>query len=338
MATINLNYKTIADVAKDLAPDGSELITAEILEESTPMMEDMMMLEGNLPTGHKTALRTELPSGSWVGFYEGVSPTKGKKQTVTFNTAMLRAISETDANLLKISNNENVTLMQDAKVHIMGMGQDFEDQIIYGSKSEPQKFPGLAATFDHLSTSETDVGYNVLDAGGTGSDNTSIWFMYWGATNVHGIYPKGSMAGLSKHDYGTRLTPAPDGGGDYEARKIIYRMDGGLAIPDWRSVVRIANIDVSELLDAGESTYNGAALINLMIRASHKFKPQVRMGRPYIYANTEVITALDLIANNKTTLAIKSGQDAAGKPFLNFRGIPIRLADRIVNDEARVTT
>lgn len=338
MATVNLNYQTIADVAKEFAPDGSKLITAEILEQSTPIMEDMPWIEGNLPTGHKTALRTELPPSSWVGFYQGITPGKGRKQNITFNTAMQRAISETDRNLLALSKDERIMLMEDAKAHIMGMGQDFEDQLIYGAKSEPEKFPGIMATYDHLSTSETDVGYNVIDAGGTtAGQNTSILFIYWGATNIHGIYPQGSVAGLSKEDYGNVLAPAPDAGGDYEVRKIIYRMDGGLAIPDWRSVVRIANVDVPSLADAGKSTYSGAALVNLLIKASHLFKPQVRGGTPMIYCNRTITTALDLIANNKTTLAISSSENVEGKAKISFRGVPIRLADRILDTEDPVT-
>ena len=343
MATVNLNYMTIADVAKDLAPDGTQLKTAEILKDSTPMLEDMPWIEGNLPTGHKTALRTELPSSSWIGFYQGVTAGKGRKQTITFNTAMQRSLAETDYNLLRMAGpggKQDILLMSDAKAHIMGMGQDFEDQIIYGAKDEPEKFPGLAATYDHISTSETDVGYNVIDAGGTtAAGQTSVWFIWWSDNNIHGIYPSGSTAGLSKKDYGVELIKAPDGNGEYEARRILYKMDGGLAIPDWRSVIRIANIDVAELGDAGESTFDGAPLINLFIKAIHRFKTQVKMGSSlFIYANRTVMTALDLIATNYPTLGVKSNVDAPGQSFMSFRGYPLRLAERIVDTENQVTT
>jgi hypothetical protein len=329
----------MADVAKIFGPDGSVLKTAEILKDSTPVFEDIPWMEGNLPTGEKTALTTELPESSWIGFYQGVAASKGKQQTQTFNTAMLRGISETDVNLLKMSKNESVVLMKDAKRHIMGMGHAFEDQLIYGSKDEPEKFPGLAATYDHLSTSETDVGFNVISGGGTGSDNTSIWFIYWGENNIYGIYPQGSQAGISKKDYGQMLDEAPDGNGDYEVRKIIYRLDGGLAIPDWGSVVRIANIDASELSDAGESTFDGAPLLNLLIKAQHKFKSRVKTSgaRGFIYCNRTVMTALDLIAVNKPTLGISVIRDVNGEPMTNFRGFPLRLAERILDNEAQVT-
>jgi hypothetical protein len=338
MATLNLLYKTLADHAKLKAPDGSELIIAEILEQSTPIMEDMPMIEGNLVTGHKVAIRTELPAASWVRYYEGIAATKGRRQVITFTAGRLRSKFEEDADLLKLNRDENISLMDSAKEHLMGMGQDLEDEFIYGTKEDPEKIVGLAATYDHISTSETDVGYNVLSGGGAGADNTSIWLVYWGMRNIHGIFPKGSKAGIEKVDYGRELIPAPDGGGDYEARRMIFKVDAGLAIPDWRSVVRIANIDVSELADAGESTYDGAALLNLLTRAIHRPRNQVKaMGRPIIYANETVITALDLIANNKSTLALKSSETVEGKPKLSFRGVPIHRADRIINTEAVVS-
>ena len=337
MATLNLLYKTLADHAKLKAPDGSELIIAEILEQSTPLIEGMPMIEGNMVTGHKVAIRTELPAASWVRYYEGTPSAKGKRQVITFTAGRLRSKFEEDADLLKLNGDENISLMDSAKEHLAGMGQDLEDEFIYGTKADPEKIVGLAATYDHLSTSETDAGYNVLSGGGVGADNTSIWLIYWGSRNIHGIFPKGSKAGIEKVDYGKELIPAPDGGGDYEARRMMFKVDAGLAIPDWRSVVRIANIDVSELADAGESTYDGAALINLLTRAIHKPRAQVmNMGKPVIYANSTVMTALDLIANNKTTLAIKSSDNVEGKAKISFRNIPIHRADRIINTEAVV--
>lgn len=338
MATLNVKYKTLADHAKLKAPDGSELMIAEILEQSTPFLEDMLMIEGNLTTGHKVALRTELPATSWVSFYEGIPASKGKRQVVDFTSGRLRSRFEEDADLLKLNRDENIALMDSAREHIMGMGQEIESEFIYGTGADPEKIIGLAATYDHISTVETNVGYNVLSGGGVGSDNTSIWIIWWGKRNIHGFYPKGSKAGIFKKDFGTDLIPAPDGNGDYEARRMLFGFDGGLAIPDWRSAVRIANIDMSELLDAGESGYDGAPLLNLLTRAVHRPRSQVQnMGRPRIYANEAVITALDLIANNRDTLAITSSQDVEGRAKLDFRGIPIRRADKILGTEATIT-
>ena len=339
MATLNVNYRTLVDTAKLKAPDGSLLVIAEILKRSTPMLEDMNFVNGNLITGFKTALRTELPASTFVKYYQGITPTKGRKQTVTFGSTRQRQVAEMDADLLKLDNNESEAMMDAAMEHLMGMGQDAEDEFIYGTAANPERIVGLAATYNSISTDENNIGFNVIDAGGTGSDNTSIWFIWWGKGNIHGFYPKGSDAGISWENYEKDLITAPDGTGVYEAKRTIFRFDYGLAIPNWQAAVRIANIDVSELADAGESTYNGAPLVNLMIKAQNKFKPQVKaMGRPFIYCNRDVKTALDLIAHNKETLAVSSAVDvASGTPITTFNGVPIRLAERLLSTEARVT-
>jgi hypothetical protein len=338
MATLNQNYFTLADAAKLKAPDGSLLTIAEILERSTPFLRDMMFIEGNLTTGYKSALRTELPASTFVKYYQGIAATKGRRQTITFGSTRQRQVAEMDADLLKLDNNENIAMMDSAVEHIMGMGQDAEDELIYGTAANPERIVGLAATYNSLSTDENNIGFNVIDGGGSGSDNASMWFIYWGKGGIHGFYPKGSTAGIQKKVYATDLIQAPDGNGVYEAKRIIFKFDYGLAIPNWQAAVRIANIDVSELADAGESTYDGAPLMNLLIRAANKFKPQVKaMGRPYIYCNRSVKTAIDLIANNKSTLGLSTVTGVDGKPQTSFWGVPIRLAERLLDTEAAVS-
>lgn len=337
MATLNSSYYTLADMAKLKAPDGSELLIAEILAKATPFIQDMNFVEGNLKTGFKAALRTALPASTFVKYYEGILPTKGKRQTITFTTAMQRALAEIDNDLLDLDNNRSIALMDASVEHIMGMGIDFESEVIYGTAGDPEKIVGLASTYDHISTSDTDIGFNVLNGGGSGSDNTSIWFAYWGKGNAHGIYPKGSTAGIQKKVWEPRMVSLPNGN-KYEAVQVLFKFDGGLAIPDWGSIVRIANIDVSELADAGESTYNGAPLINLLIRAGNKFRKIVMAkGKGAIYCNRTVKTALDLIANNKSQLALKTSE-IMGEPVTTFWGVPIRLAEKIIDTEATVPT
>ncbi len=122
MATLNSSYYTLADMAKLKAPDGSELLIAEILAKATPFIQDMNFVEGNLKTGFKAALRTALPASTFVKYYEGILPTKGKRQTITFTTAMQRALAEIDNDLLDLDNNRSIALMDASVEHIMGMG------------------------------------------------------------------------------------------------------------------------------------------------------------------------------------------------------------------------
>ncbi|MCV5633279.1 hypothetical protein OFN23_34560, partial [Escherichia coli] len=70
----------------------------------------------------------------------------------------------------------------------------------YGNTSlNPERFMGMAPRYNDKSAAN---GKNIIDAGGTQTDNASIWLMCWGENTVHGIYPKGSKAGLQHNDLG----------------------------------------------------------------------------------------------------------------------------------------
>ena len=74
------------------------------------------------------------------------------------------------------------------------------ETLIYGDTTvHPQRFTGLSARFNSLAAKN---GVNIIDAGGTGSNLTSIWLVVWGENTVHGLFPKGSKAGLQQEHKG----------------------------------------------------------------------------------------------------------------------------------------
>jgi hypothetical protein len=111
----------------------------------------------------------------------------------------------------------------------------------------------------------------VIDAGGTGSDNTSIWIVTWGPNTAHGIFPMGKISGLQHWDLSAQF---PNGmrvqdanGNYYQAYVDHFKWECGLTVRDWRYCVRIANIDVSDL-----STGSAANLMNALSAASRDFR------------------------------------------------------------------
>ena len=109
-----------------------------------------------------------------------------------------------------------------------------------------------------------------------------------------------------------------------------YKWDNGLALRDWRYVVRIANIDVSNLSEPSSA----ANIAKLMVKALHRI-PNRGMGRPVFYMNRTVGQALDLQSLEKTSLAI-SVKETEGEWWTSFRGVPIRETDALLETEARV--
>ena len=65
MSALAASHPTLLDLAKRLDPDGKIDVIAEILTQENPILEDMNFVEGNLPTGHRTTIRTGLPTPTW---------------------------------------------------------------------------------------------------------------------------------------------------------------------------------------------------------------------------------------------------------------------------------
>src|SRR5678809_434057 len=86
MATLADTHPTLLDLARRTDPDGRIADIVEILNQQHGVLEDMVWLEGNLVTGHRTTVRTGLPAPTWRKMYGGVQPSKSKTAQVTDNT------------------------------------------------------------------------------------------------------------------------------------------------------------------------------------------------------------------------------------------------------------
>jgi len=327
MATLATNALTLADWAKRLDPDGKVADIVELLGQTNDILTDMLWIEGNLPTGHRTTVRTGLPAVAWRLLNYGVPPTKSTTAQVDDACGILEAYSEVDKDLALLNGNVGAFRLSEARSFIEGMNQEMASKLIYGNTAADPKVPlGLAPRYNLLSAGN---GGNIIDAGGTGSDNTSVWLVTWGDQTVHGIFPKGSKAGLMHEDLGEDTVIDADGG-RFQALRDHFQWKAGFSLRDWRYVVRVANIDVPNLI--AESS--NADLIKAMIRAQNKI-PAAGMGRQTFYMNRTVYTMLQIQALNKSNSALAI-VPAANQFELQFFGVSIRKVDAITNAEARV--
>jgi hypothetical protein len=297
-------------------------------------------MEGNLPTGHKTTIRSGIPAPTWRKLYGGVQPNKSTTVQVTDNTGMLEAYAEVDKALADLNGNTAAFRLQEDKPHIEGMNQEIVDTLFFGDEStEPEAFTGLAPRFANLSSDENSD--NIINGAGSGSDNASIWLVVWGPNTCHGIIPKGSTAGLQMTDKGqVTLEDASDGSntGRMEAYRTHYRWDAGLTVRDWRYIVRIANIDRSLL----SATYtsgafsSGAHIPDLMFQ-SMRLVPNLSMGRPAFYMSRDILTWV----GRQTAAAVQGStlttDMVGGKLVESFHGIPMRRVDALAGNEAALT-
>ena len=335
MATLAVTNPTLADVAKATDPDGKIATIVEILNETNEMLDDMVWVEGNLPTGHRTTVRAGLPSPTWRKLYGGVQPTKATNVQVTDTTGMLEAYAEIDKALADLNGNTAAFRMTEDKDHIEGMSQEFMNTVIYGNEgTAPEEFTGLAPRFnDNSGPANAD---NILLGGGSGSDNSSIWLVSWGNDTVHGIYPKGSKAGLQFSDKGqVTLEDASDGSnsGRMEAYRSHYKWDCGISVRDWRYIVRICNIDNSDL--KADKSSSSADLTDLMAQAI-ELLPNASKGRPAFYMNRTLRSTLRRQIANTTNVNLTMDQ-VGGKHVMSFDGIPVRRCDALTSTEATIS-
>ena len=245
MATLSSSNLTLADWAKRSDPDGRVPIVAELLSQSNEILDDCVFKEGNLPTGERVVIRTGLPGVYWRALNQGIPSSKSTTAQIDEACGILEARSEVDKDLAMLNGNTAQFRLSEDTAFLEAMNQTQAETMFYGNPgTDPKKFLGLAPRYGDLSA---DNAVNILDAGGSGSDNASVYLVVWGDNTVYCPFPKGSKAGLTHEDLGEQTVYNSDGT-RLQAFATRYQWKNGLVVKDWRYVVRICNIDISDLL------------------------------------------------------------------------------------------
>ncbi len=330
MATVGNTYLTLKDKFAQKVNGQIANTIIDLLTQTNVVLEDAVVRECNEGSTHKTTVRNGLPEVEFRKFYQGVSSSKGEYTQITDTTGMLEVYSQVDKSLADLENDTQQFRINEAQAFLESMNNTVQQNIFYGSKAtNPAGFDGLSVRYNKISTDPTSIGYRVVDGGGTGKNNTSIWFVTWGDLHTHLLYPKGSQMGFVHTDKGAQ-TATDTNGNMYEVYRDHFKWDVGMTVRDFRSTCRIANIDVTKL-----DTEDAADLIKLMISAYHRIKRFTKTGNTVIYCNETIETYLHLQALNKSNVQL-SIEDFGGKPLVSFLGVPIKCVDQLKNDETKV--
>lgn len=348
MATANITTAyTLADYAKNLQPDGSIADVAELLSQMNEILDDMLWIEGNLPTGHQDSVRTGLPSPTWRRLNQGIDPSKTTEAQVTDTCGMSEALAVVDKALADLNGNSAKWRLSMNKGFIEGMSQDMAAQLFYANSNlNPEKPHGLAPRYASLSTGTSQTANNVVTASGsTASQQTSIWLIGWGDDKVRGIFPKGWVAGLKDEDMGEDW--AFDANGKrYRALITHYQWKAGVSIKDWRYAVRICNVDTSANA-GGLRSSTPPDLVDLLDQAIARI-PNLKACRPAIYMNRTAKRHFNRqragrpgygASVNLSVIRDVSEGDQRGviKRFDDYDGIPVRTVDQLLNTESVVS-
>lgn len=349
MAVLSSAWPTLSDVARRLDPNGRIARMAEILNQYNEILDDIPWIEGNLPTGHKTTLRAAIPTATWRLLNQGIVPIKSQANQVTESCGMLEAYSEIDYALAQLNGNTPEWRASEDSAVMEGMNQSLAQALFYGDTSiNPERFVGFAPRYYTYSPSATQTSgpqYNVISATAsqtttTNNACTSIWLIGWGEDSVHGIFPKGSKAGLTMEDLGKQTlldTQSPQG--RYEGYRTHFKWDCGLSVRDWRYVVRTCNIDVNSLNTTSDTSDTSANILKYMSIMIDKIPPSGR-SRLVFYMNqsARAMLRVKMLTKSNTWLEISDWVQGRQlpRPSLLFQGIPVRRVDQILLTEPRI--
>lgn len=334
MSIFGAGVLTLADLNSRLK-EGKMIPESEIVEvlnQRNDVLDDILFKEGNLTTGHKFKVRTELPEPIWRKLYQGIPNSKSKVKTVTETCGMLTAKSSVDVAEVKLSDDPQEYRRNEDKAFIEGFGQKVARSLFYeDQKIHPEAITGLTPRFNSLSGEKFE---QVIPAGGASTDNASIWLVGWGENGAFCIFPKGSKGGLEQEDLGKQQVPDADGN-TYSAYQTEFRWNLGLAVRNYKNIVRIANIDMSDLKTAGSANDTSAKIENLMIEALDQIQTPSSVKLAF-YMPKKIKTMLTIRVLNKANTFLKVEDYMNRQNVLKFMGVPIRIVDQLVETESVV--
>lgn len=340
MAELSTLNPSLADILSRTDPDGNISTIIEAAAEANGIIADASYTECNDGTRHKHVIRTGLPEPTYRKYNQGIQPSKSETVPVVDTCAMVRDYCEVDKELADLSGNASAFRASEVVAKMMGFNNFVAQEIIYGDTAgTPEGMLGLAPRFNDPSASN---GRQLINGGGSGSDNTSIWFVTWGGKGCNLIYPKGSPVGFQHEDKGVS-TKEMSNNELMEIYRDYMRWDLGFTLGDWRCVSRICNIDVSNLTKDASS---GADLLDLMIDAEEVLDTSSTMsvnmdgelvsGKTCIYVGRTVAKFLRKQALDRAVNQLRV-EEVAGKRVTMWGEYEVKRIDAITETEAAIS-
>jgi len=281
----------LADAASRYQSAGDDKLceVLEILAKNDPIMEHAVWMRGNLTDGYRSNLRASLPEVHLRALNEGVPHSKSTVYSVTSSTTQIVGSWSVDEDYLRLYEGDTLQAQirkQEFEAFAQSMKHKAASLMLYGNRSaDVKEVNGLSSLYPYKDAP------NVVDAGGTSGDMTSIWGVVWGPRAFMGIYPKNMPMGLEYKDLG--VVQADDANGNqYLAVRSQWSWNLGFHLSDYRMVVRICNIPVANLQkERGEEGF--VDLVRLLIKAQAKIPAGYRSQLKW-YASNQTMLALTL--------------------------------------------
>jgi hypothetical protein len=317
-----------------LDANGVYLKAAEVLNRKCPLLALLPLVASNQIMSNIGSRDSYLPSPGVRRFNEPISPTASHSTPFSETIAMFEDYSEVDEALYKIQNSPDQWRFNQDRRKIEGLTQKLEYELFYGNLGDnPGSINGLATRFavsTHRPNDDSSWPYNVKLAGGSGSDTTSIWIVEFGPEKVFGIFPKNLPAGLQIENLGKSTKESTSG--LFEVLRTHLTWFIGIEIDDERCVQRIANVE-----SAGSSNIFDE---EDLIAVKNQLPSMGEAPGTAILVDRTIKTQMDKRAVSQrmnTYFTQDAAGDVWGRPVTRFQGIPVLVAEKILDTETAIS-
>lgn len=326
---------TLYDIVVGQNGEQAEKDIVNLFSQNNPFMQHATMVECNQNNQHTEVVTTSLPRITRRKFNEGINATKGTRAKITETCAEYIARAEIDKSIAELNKNKEAFFARENNVFAESIGNGIARDVIYGAKDiDNDGIIGLAERYCTLTKKNPngeipETAEYIIDAGGTGNNLTSIWFVDWGTSSSFLTYPQGSKGGLDIAPM-EELYVNDANQKQFKAYVTEFKQKVGLCVKDLRTVVRIANIDLNAVATGSDA----GKLTKLMIDAYVKQERKAN-GKAYVYCNRACYAQLWKLGVDRKNIAFET-QQVEGKPVTMFQDLEVGICDAISNTEAQV--
>lgn len=337
MAVLN-RVPTLSDKINRMNPRDKKFAQffVELLDQDTAIMQTFPTTEANNLTSHRYPERVRLPTVSNVLSGQGAIPDKSEVVNREEPIKIFKSVLNIDKETYELGGNGDAYVKSEMLAHMAAQDIAVSSGCFYGSSTDVLQLRGYANRYNSLSG---NVSSNVISAGAvSGGDATSVYITgIGGQGGAQFIYPSGAPAMGFERTGSAEWTPVTNAAGEVTFQKFlefcIYR---GLYIPDWRTQVRICNIDKSVLM--ADTTGATISIPNLVFKAVSRL-PSKQLGKyadVKIWMNRSVFEMLQVQLYNKSN-GLYTQETIGGKVVNKLCGYEVMVTDSIVNTETTVS-
>ena len=324
MATFNTNQDmTFLEVLKRFDPKGNLMMIAEVLKDNNALLEDLPFREANDRITHTSSVRVSQPAGRTRRYNQPVLPSASSTEKNRDVIELLEDYSDIDELLADQSGDVGGLRSSEDTAFVEGISQTTGTRMMYGNNAvDPDQMTGILT---RLGTIDDEF---VLDAGGSGSDLSSVVVVQPGINQVYGVFPTGSKAGIQQKDLGLipRWSASSDG-----ARLMVYstqfKAHFGLVVENPKCIGAIRNIETS----GADSLFNFEDIIDLKVVMKNGGKGAI------IYVNRKLLSQIKKAALNRTNVNLTMDNVFGDGMIPVIDGSPVRLMDALTFTEDQIT-